>query len=154
MTFCIWLLSVSINVFKVHPHGGMYQHFIPFLIYFLIFKFFLISHQFYTRQPQSPNSAHHHPHPTAIFPPWCPYVCSLHLCLNFCPATRFIRTFFLGRMYFLKLNNNRQNELLIVYKWKLSYPKTGYPKKVSFLSYFSQGLLRISAEFHQITFSI
>ena len=24
--------------------------------------------------------------PLATFPPWCPYVCSLHLCLNFCPA--------------------------------------------------------------------
>ena len=26
----------------------------------------------YICQSQSPNSAHHHPHPTAVFPPWCP----------------------------------------------------------------------------------
>ena len=26
------------------------------------------------------------------FPRWCPYVCSLHLCLYFCPANRFICT--------------------------------------------------------------
>ena len=53
----------------------------------------------YTCQSQSPNSAQHHPHPTAVFPPWCPYVCSLHLCLNFCPANRFICTIFLGSTY-------------------------------------------------------
>ena len=53
----------------------------------------------YTCQSQSPNSSHHHPHPTAVFPPWCPYVCSLHLCLNFCPANQFICTIFLGSTY-------------------------------------------------------
>ena len=36
------------------------------------------------------------PPPPTTFPPWCPYVCSLHLCLNFCPANRFICTIFLG----------------------------------------------------------
>ena len=34
-----------------------------------------------TCQSQSPNSSHHHP--SATFPPWCPYICSLHLCLLF-----------------------------------------------------------------------
>ena len=34
------------------------------------------------------------PHPPATFPPWCPYVCSLHLCLYFCPAHWFICTIF------------------------------------------------------------
>ena len=38
------------------------------------------------------------PHPAA-FPPWCPYICSLHLCLNFRPANRFICTIFLGSTY-------------------------------------------------------
>ena len=34
-------------------------------------------------QSQSPNSSdHHHPTP-ATFPPWCPYICSLPLCLYF-----------------------------------------------------------------------
>ena len=28
---------------------------------------------------QSPNSSHH-----LLFPRWSPYICSLHLCLNFC----------------------------------------------------------------------
>ena len=26
----------------------------------------------YTCQSQSPISVHHHPHPTTVFPPWCP----------------------------------------------------------------------------------
>ena len=39
------------------------------------------------------------PLPFTAFPPWCPYVCSLHLCLNFCPANRFICTIFLGSTY-------------------------------------------------------
>ena len=39
------------------------------------------------------------PHPPAAFPAWCPYVCSLHLCLNFCPAHRFICTISLGTHY-------------------------------------------------------
>ena len=33
------------------------------------------------------------PHPPA-FPLWCPYVCSLHLCLYFCLANGFICTIF------------------------------------------------------------
>ena len=37
--------------------------------------------------------------PPAAFPPWCPYVCSLHLCLYFCPGNRFICTIFLGSTY-------------------------------------------------------
>ena len=39
------------------------------------------------------------PPPPTIFPPWCPYVCSLHLCLYFCPANWFICTIFLGSTY-------------------------------------------------------
>ena len=50
-------------------------------------------------QPQSPNSSHHHHRPAPPLPPWCPYVCSLHLCLYFCPANRFICTIFLGSTY-------------------------------------------------------
>ena len=60
----------------------------------------LTSYLFYTYQCIYVNSSlpihpttttpHHH------FPPWCPYVCSLHLCLYFCPANWFICTIFLG----------------------------------------------------------
>ena len=39
------------------------------------------------------------PPPPAVFPPWCPYVCSLHLCLKFCPANRFICTILPGSTY-------------------------------------------------------
>ena len=73
-----------------------------FLIFFI--QQVLISHQFYTHQcihvnPKCP--IHHTTIPTlnAAFPPWYPYVCSLHLCLNFCPANRFTCTIFLGSTY-------------------------------------------------------
>ena len=42
------------------------------------------------RQSQSPNSSH----PT--LPPWCPYVCSLHLCLYFCLANKIALCFLKG----------------------------------------------------------
>ena len=73
----------------------------------------------YTCQSQSPNSAHHHPHPTAVFPLWCPYVCSLHLCLNFCPANRFICT-----IYFFSPNSGislMSNLTFINFPWKKFY---------------------------------
>ena len=54
----------------------------------------------YICQSQSPDSSHHHHHPPpTTFPPWCPYICSLHLCLYFCPANRFICTIFLDSTY-------------------------------------------------------
>ena len=45
-----------------------------------------------------------HPPPSApplpaTFPPWCPYVCSLRLCLNFCLANQFICNIFLDSTY-------------------------------------------------------
>ena len=80
--------------------------FFLFLNFFLFFLSFFIFNQssilytsVYTCQSQSPNSAHHHPLCTAVFPPCCPYICSLHLCLNFCPANRFICTISLGSTY-------------------------------------------------------
>ena len=39
------------------------------------------------------------PHHPAAFPAWHPYVCSLHLCLYFCPENWFICTNFLGSIY-------------------------------------------------------
>ena len=74
-------------------------HFL-FLLLFLNFNQSSILYtSVYTCHSQSPNSSHHQPHPLAAFPPWCPYVCSLHLCLNFCSANRFICTIFLGSTY-------------------------------------------------------
>ena len=73
-----------------------------YFIYFFIQQV-LISYLFYTYyciyvNPNFPV------HPTtttlpATFPPWCPYVCALLLCLYFCPAYRFICTIFLGSTY-------------------------------------------------------
>ena len=37
--------------------------------------------------------------PTPAFPPWCPYVCSLHLCLYLCLANQFSCTIFLDSTY-------------------------------------------------------
>ena len=72
-----------------------------YFIYFFIQQV-LISHQFYTHQCLHviPNHPIHHTPPTpTAFPPWCPYICSLHLCLSFCPANWFICTIFLGSTY-------------------------------------------------------
>ena len=71
--------------------------------FFFFIQQVLISHQFYTHQciHVNPNRPIHHttlPRPTA-FPLWCPYVCSLHLCLRFCPANCFIHIIFLGSTY-------------------------------------------------------
>ena len=35
------------------------------------------------------------PPPPATFPPWCPYICFLHLCFYSCPANQFICTILL-----------------------------------------------------------
>ena len=79
--------------------------FFNFKILFYLFFYTAGSYQLsilyilvYICQSQSPNSSYHHPYP-ATFPPWCPYVCSLNLCLCFCPANRFICTIFLGSTY-------------------------------------------------------
>ena len=72
-----------------------------YFIYFFIQKV-LISHPFYIHQCIHVNLNHpiyHTTTPTAAFPPCCPYICSLHLCLNFCPADWFICTIFLGSTY-------------------------------------------------------
>ena len=73
------------------------------LFYFFIQQV-LISQQFYTHQciHAHPNLPIHHSTTTTtlpLSPSWCPYVCSLRLCLSFCPANRFICTIFLGSTY-------------------------------------------------------
>ena len=82
-----------------HGHGR--TQFISFFLnlFFLYSRFFLsiLYKLVYTCQSQSPNSSYHHHHPA--FPLWCPYVCSLHLCLCFCLANQFICTIFLHSTY-------------------------------------------------------
>ena len=64
--------------------------FLTLEFYFCFIQQVLTSHPFYTHQciHVNPNRPIHHTTPTtptpAAFPPWCPYVCSLHLCLYFC----------------------------------------------------------------------
>ena len=53
-----------------------------------------VSHQaLYICQSQTASLSHLH------FPPWYPYNCSLHLCLCFCLANRFISAIFLNSTY-------------------------------------------------------
>ena len=54
-------------------------------IYFLYSRLSVLYISVYICQSQSPSSSHHHHTPTPplpAFPPWCPYVCSLHPCLH------------------------------------------------------------------------
>ena len=77
----------------------MYTVFLNLILFFFIQQV-LISYLFYTYQciHVNPNlPIHHTTNPT--FPPWCPYVCSLHLCLYFCLANQFICTIFLDSTY-------------------------------------------------------
>ena len=46
--------------------------------------------------------------PPDLFPPWCPYICSLHLCLYFYFANRLISTIFLDSTYFDYVRNSAQ----------------------------------------------
>ena len=93
VTFLFFLISETFILTYFHtnnPKKVQYQLFF-FVCLFVYtagsYQSSILYTSVYTCQSQSPNSAHHHhPHPTAVFPPWCPYVCSLRLCLNFCPA--------------------------------------------------------------------
>ena len=73
-----------------------------YFIFFLYSRFLLVIHfihiSVYMSMPISQFITPPTP-PTTAFPPWCPYVCSLHLCLYFCPANQFICTIFLGSTY-------------------------------------------------------
>ena len=50
-----------------------------------------------------------------LFPPWCPCVCSLHLCLYFCFAISFICIFFL---------DSTKSDILII-EWERKATMTG-----------------------------
>ena len=85
------------------PFGSfLFFYFFEFYFIFLYSRFLLVIHfihiSVYMSIPIS-QFITPPPHPLAAFPPWCPYVCSLHLCLSFNPANRFICTIFLGSTY-------------------------------------------------------
>ena len=94
--------TFSINI--LHSQG---EHFFFFFFNLILFFFYtagsyqssILYTSVYTCESQSPNSSHHHSHPATAFPPCCPYICSLHQCLYFCPENRFICTIFLGSTY-------------------------------------------------------
>ena len=107
-SFLLFFFSVMsskfFSVFTIQKYiseGIYFLFFFEFyFIYFLYSRFLLVIHFIHINVYMSipiPNLSYHHP-PTT-FPPWCPYVCSLHLCLNFCPANWFICTIFLGSTY-------------------------------------------------------
>ena len=78
--------------------GGTFIFFLNFIVFIFLYSRFLLVIHFihisdYLSIPISQFITP--PPPPATFPPWCPYVCSLHLCLNFCPANWFICTIFL-----------------------------------------------------------
>ena len=81
----------------------MFFEFLNFILIIFLYSRFLLVIYFihisvYMSIPISQFITTPPPHP-ATFPPWCPYVCSLHLCLYFCPANRFICTIFLDSTY-------------------------------------------------------
>ena len=94
------IIYVSAAISLDHICGGFLE-FLNFILFFI--QQVLISYPFYTYQciHVSPNLPIHPTTTTtpATFPPWCPYVCSLHLCLYFYPANQFICTIFLGSTY-------------------------------------------------------
>ena len=70
------------------------------LFYFLYSRFLLVIRFIHISVYMSVPISQFITSPTpATFPAWCPYICSLHLCLYFCPANRFICTIFLASTY-------------------------------------------------------
>ena len=81
---CCLILFIYLFIIIIWYRRLLVIHFIHICIYMSI-----PTSQFIT-PPQPPSAA---------FSPWCPYICSLHLCLNFCPANQFICTIILGSTY-------------------------------------------------------
>ena len=80
----------------------IYTFFLNLILFIFLYSSFLLVNHFihisvYMSIPISQFMPS--PPPPTTFPPWCPYVCSLHLCLNFCPANQFICSIFPGSTY-------------------------------------------------------
>ena len=61
-----------------------YFFFELYFIYLLYSRFLLVIYFIHISVYMSIPISQFIPPPSAAFPPWCPYVCSLHLCLYFC----------------------------------------------------------------------
>ena len=115
-----WFYGFSTQWYhKLHDLGQAHQLFQDFIIHIqkengnIFLEFYLFIYLFsagsyylsslyilvYTCQSQSPNASHHHPQPPSTFSPQCPYIWSLHLCLYFCLANRFICTIFVDSIH-------------------------------------------------------
>ena len=101
---CISLMTYDVeHLFTCLFAICMFYFFLNFISFIFLYSRFLLVIYFihisvYMSIPISQFIPPPPPAP-ATFPPWCPYVCSLHLCLCFCPATWFICTIFLGSTY-------------------------------------------------------
>ena len=99
---------VSRVVLPVGIHCFLFVCFVFLNFIYFFIQQVLIHIGVYMSIPISQFIPHHCPPPSPLSPPWCPYVCSLHLCPYFCPANRFICTIFLGSTYrplFLNIYN-------------------------------------------------
>ena len=65
-------------------------------------QYVLISYLFYTQYQQHICVDRVSQLPPPSFPPWYPYICSLHLCLYFCFANKITYTIFLDSTYMRK----------------------------------------------------
>ena len=96
--------SAHIFLILPFPHSlFFFFKFFNFILFIFLYSRFLLVINFihisvYMSIPIAQFITPHPQHP-ATFPIWCPYVCSLHLCLNFCLANWFICTIFLGSTY-------------------------------------------------------
>ena len=98
LLYIVYFYMGYINIFF-----SLFFEFLNFISFiFLYSRFFLVMHFIHISVYMSISISQFitpPPPPPATFPPWCPYVCSLHLCLNFCPENRFLCTIFLGSTY-------------------------------------------------------
>ena len=98
---CVYLFYFFFSSVQ-HLHCSFFFEFYFILFIFLYSRFLLVIYFIHIRVYMSiPISQFITPPPPlpAALPPWCPYICSLHLCLYFCPANQFICTIFLGPTY-------------------------------------------------------
>ena len=80
------MLERFMNLYDFFSFFFLFYFFLNFWILFIFIQQVLISYPFYTYYCIYVNrNLQFIPPPSpATFPPWCPYVCSLHMCLHFC----------------------------------------------------------------------